>query len=453
MTEKTEAGRKVAKARLVAKGYQDEDAASVRTDSPTCSKEGLKMALAIIATNKLKVNALDIKTAFLQSQKMDRPVFLVPPIEAKFRKDHIWKLNKCVYGLNDASRQWYLTMKEELIKYGAEVSKYDEAIFTWHLNGKLHGVISTHVDDLMWGGSKVFKVSVIDKLKAKFKVKTEESVEFRYLGLDVEQRDGYIALSQNDYVRKLDYLPAPEKLSDEPLSPREETLIRQANGKLNWIATQTRPDLSFDVSECNSIMKRGKMECFRQVNKNIKKAKMEKSQIFIPSLESLRDLSIVGYSDASFANLDDGGSQGGYIIFVVGRNGNYFPLHWQSKRIRRVVKSTQAAETLAMVDLAEACVYYRKLICDLLRIDPLEVKIICKTDNSGMHFSTHSSTQILDKRLRIEMAILREMIAKKEIDDITWVPSENQVADIFTKRGVPSHKVLRHLMSTKAIKG
>ena len=36
-----------------------------------------------------------------------------------------------------------------------------------------------------------------------------------------------------------------------------------------------------------------------------------------------------------------------------------------------------------------------------------------------MHDSSHSSTQILDKRLRIEMAILREMLSKKEITDIT----------------------------------
>ena len=49
----------------------------------------------------------------------------------------------------------------------------------------------------------------------------------------------------------------------------------------------------------------------------------------------------------------------------------------------------------------------------------MKVKTIRKTDNSGMHYSTHTSTQILDKRLRIEMAILREMIANKDIHNIT----------------------------------
>ena len=54
-------------------------------------------------------------------------------------------------------------------------------------------------------------------------------------------------------------------------------MIRQANRKLNWITTQTHLDLSFDVSECNSLMKKDRAECFRQVNKHIKKAKKEKS--------------------------------------------------------------------------------------------------------------------------------------------------------------------------------
>ena len=60
----------------------------------------------------------------------------------------------------------------------------------------------------------------------------------------------------------------------------------------------------------------------KQANKNIKKAKREKSQICIPNLGNLGKLSIVAYSDASFTNLENGDSQGGYIIFVVDDKGN-----------------------------------------------------------------------------------------------------------------------------------
>ena len=436
------------RARLVARGFEDGKVGSIRTDSPTCSKEGFKGALAIMKTNGWPSNSLDIKTAFLQSDKIERPVFILPPPEAKCESGKLWKLNKCVYGLNDASRSWYLTMKKELLSLGAEMSKLDQAIFTWYHNGKMHGIISTHVDDFCWGGSKLFTISVIDKIRKKFLVRSEESSKFKYVGLEVEQKGDSIIVSQDKYVETLQEVPIPP-LGDEWFGPKDETLMRQVNGKLNWIATQTRPDLSFDVSEFGSFMKKGKLECFKQANKNIQKAKREKSQICIPNLGDLNELSLIAYSDASFANLPDGGSQGGYIIFVVGKNGAYFPLHWQSKRIRRVVKSTQAAETLAMVDLAEACIYYKTFLCELLHIDSSKIKIICKTDNSGMHDSSHSSTMILDKRLRIEMAILREMLDNKEIDDITWVPNIHQVADALTKRGVPSFKILQHLKGQK----
>ena len=154
---------------------------------------------------------------------------------------------------------------------------------------------------------------------------------------------------------------------------------------------------------------------------------------------------------ASFANLADGGFQGGYILFLVGNNNKYLPIAWQSKHIRKVVKSTLAAETLAMVDMSKASLFYRKLLLELLQLkDEIDnIKIICKMDNSCLYDSVHTSTQILDKRLCIEMAILREMVDRKEIVEITWIPTDEQVADSLTKKGVPSFKILGFISEPK----
>ena len=107
-------------------------------------------------------------------------------------------------------------------------------------------------------------------------------------------------------------------------------------------------------------------------------------------------------------------------FFLVGNNNKYMPIAWQSKHIRRVVK------TLAMVDMSEACLFYRKLLLELLQLKDKtdNIKIICKVDNSCLYDSVHSSTQILDKRLRIEMAILREIMDRKEIAEIIWIPTD-----------------------------
>ena len=64
------------------------------------------------------------------------------------------------------------------------------------------------------------------------------------------------------------------------------------------------------------------------------------------------------YRDSSYNNLDNGSSQGGFIIFVSDKTGKISPITWQSKRIRPVVQSTMAAETLALVDAVKASLSY-----------------------------------------------------------------------------------------------
>ena len=59
------------------------------------------------------------------------------------------------------------------------------------------------------------------------------------------------------------------------------------------------------------------------------------------------------FSDASLANLCDCGSQGGFIIFLAEENDTRYPIMWKSRKVRRVVSSTLAAEMLTLVEVAE----------------------------------------------------------------------------------------------------
>ena len=49
----------------------------------------------------------------------------------------------------------------------------------------------------------------------------------------------------------------------------------------------------------------------------------------------------------------------------------------------------------------------------------------------------------------MEMAILREMHEGKEIAEISWVPTNTQIADSLTKKGVPSFKILGFMSELK----
>ena len=70
-TEKIVDEERVVKARLVAKGFQERNKDNLRTDSPTCRKENLRIMSALAATNSWRVKLLNIKSAYLQGKKLN----------------------------------------------------------------------------------------------------------------------------------------------------------------------------------------------------------------------------------------------------------------------------------------------------------------------------------------------------------------------------------------------
>ena len=87
------------KARFVTKGFQEEFLHP--SDSPTSSRETVKIFLAVAANEGWSVECSDVRSAFLQSDNIDREIFVQPPPE-RSRPGIIWKLIKPVYGLDDA---------------------------------------------------------------------------------------------------------------------------------------------------------------------------------------------------------------------------------------------------------------------------------------------------------------------------------------------------------------
>ncbi len=59
-------GVQVCKARLCVRGFEEET--NFRTDSPTCSREGIRLFLSTTASRKWKIHSMDVKGAFLQGK-------------------------------------------------------------------------------------------------------------------------------------------------------------------------------------------------------------------------------------------------------------------------------------------------------------------------------------------------------------------------------------------------
>ena len=98
---------------------------------------------------------MDIRAVFLQSKILDRDVFVNPSSDIK-KQGIIWKLKKPLYGLDDASRKFWLWVKEVMKKIGLKVMKGDEAFYYLHKDGELVGAVITHVDNFTMAGTEEF---------------------------------------------------------------------------------------------------------------------------------------------------------------------------------------------------------------------------------------------------------------------------------------------------------
>ena len=144
------------------------------------------------------------------------------------------------------------------------------------------------------------------------------------------------------------------------------------------------------------------------------------------------DWKIVCFSDASWGNLPEGGSQGGHLIFISNCEGVANLISWQSHRMKRVARSTLAAETLAAVDACDSALLLSSQIAEIMNIKPLPRNI---TDNEPLVNASRSTTSVQEKRLRVDISVLREMIDRREIEPLSWVSTEYQLADCLTKQG------------------
>ena len=167
------------KARLVAKGFQELD--QPQSDSPTAAKESFKLLMALSANFNFKIVSMDIRAAFLQAKTLDREVFVRPPTDQE-EEGVIWKLLKPLYGLDDASRKFYLKVRETLNNLGLKTLPGDDAVYYQHKDGKLIGMILSHVDDFMIAGTKGFVNRIIKGIKKKFTVSKIEENNFRFTG-------------------------------------------------------------------------------------------------------------------------------------------------------------------------------------------------------------------------------------------------------------------------------
>ena len=121
----------VFKARLVAKGFRQIHGIDYdETFSPVAMLKSIRILLAIAAFYDYEIWQMDVKTAFLngfltEDVYMTQPEGFVDPS----KPNEVFKLQKSIYGLKQASRSWNLRFDEAIKQFGFLKSEEESCVY------------------------------------------------------------------------------------------------------------------------------------------------------------------------------------------------------------------------------------------------------------------------------------------------------------------------------------
>lgn len=130
------------KARMTVRGDQERGHQAGSWSSPTIGVDLVQTCMVVGLSRGWDHRVYDAPQAFLKA-KVDRDVFLKPPARAGVREGYCLRLLKSVYGLGDASRAWFMLLRDKLLAAGLRQSNYHPCIFYSE-----EALVSVYVDDM-----------------------------------------------------------------------------------------------------------------------------------------------------------------------------------------------------------------------------------------------------------------------------------------------------------------
>lgn len=446
------------KARLCAHGGMQKWGDSYwETYSPTVNWLSVRALLAISLINDFATSTIDFTLAFPQVDLdvdvfMELPTGMVGPDGS--RKGYILKLNKSLYGLKQASHNWFLYLCKALENRGYIQSSVDKCVFY-----KDDIVLLIYVDDILIIGKDNDKVDAFkDSMKAgseNFIFTDGESLDC-YLGVQIERlSNGTIKLFQPYLIERIirivmedkplnpSKIPAAKELlhkdSDGPVR-KHDFNYRQVVGMLSYLQGTTRPDISAATHACARFCNDPKLSHEKAIIKLLRYLVYTKDKGIILNPDISKGIEC--YVDASFApgwrpedpheatNLL---SRTGYVICYAN-----CPVHWSSKMQTEIALSTAEAEYIALSQAMREVIPFIRLIVEI------NVVFETNTDKPIMYCKVHEDNEACismvqspkftprTKHIALKYHHFRSYVDKGLIQ-IAHIGTTEQTADIFTK--------------------
>eukprot|EP00435_Cladocopium_sp_Y103_P068282 s815_g31.t1 len=262
-------------------------------------------------------------------------------------------------------------------------------------------------------------------------------------------------MDQTDYCNQINQIK-PQSQQKE-LTTDELHQARTVLGAVQWRVYQTGFQHAAKLGHFQSLLTKGDRSMIEGINKMVREVHAQKDlglYVYQLGAERDEDLTLVAWSDAALANRPDLGSTGGYIIGFVNKQfidgherGQVNVMAWGSHRLKRVCRSSLAAETQALAEAEQELMYLRVQWWEMLgnRIDLTKaedaaknVKGIMVVDAKALYDAAKNGEiqsaglNLKEKYTALELMAIVEHL-ERQGTELRWCNSDQQLADGLTK--------------------
>ena len=467
----------LAKSRLVVQGFKDKSLGRFRRDAPTASAVAESICLAVCAFFKFTLFAKDIKNAYFSGKSVDREIYLEQPRGGLpgLLPGQLLQAKKAIYGFAEAARLFWLALREHLLSDGWVESKLEPALFYLRQQGRLVGILVTHVDDLEGGVNEKVINSAFERSARALEFATNHYKDFIFRGREVRQNEhNHIDVSMKNYALSMKTVKVDSGRRKElrsELTPEELSVFQSSAGELGWTTRQLRCDLAYE----NGVVQRSKTDtCVADLlllKQYIGLAR--RGANFRQRYWSDVDLEsgvILHLADSGHANGTPDHNEelkyrsvGGYFIMIAnpeilkGEEARANILAYHSTLTKRVCRSTLAAEASHLAEAVEAGDWIIVLMeealtgyVDLKNWDKIieQRKRAYVTDARSVYdyLQRDATSTSSDKRMAIEGALLRETV-RRDRAYVKWIDGQQNIANVLTKANAEKD-ILRDFLRT-----
>lgn len=426
------------KARLVIKGYAQRKGSDYdEVYAPVVRYNSVRYLIALAAKYDLEMAQMDAISAFLQGD-VDTEIYMLQPTHFEVNAQ-VCLLQKSIYGLKQASRQWNLKLNDVLVNIGLKRSKIDPCIY-YLVKDSMMIYIAVWVDDfLIFTNDKNTTQELKEKLMKEFDMKDLGEMR-QCIGININRnrKEGVIMIDQEKYINLiLDRFSMSQcrpvrtpievnaKFDKNPEGEANNFPYREAVGCLIYLAHVTRPDIAYAVSKLSQYCNNPGNQHWLGVKRVMRYIQGTKDLKMCYVKEESQE--ITGYCDADWASdpLDRRSCTGYVFLFQKGS------ISWNSCKQQTVALSTAEAEYMAMASATQEALWIQQLQTELSR--PSESALVIYSDNqSAIRLALTDCYKPKTKHIDIRLHFLRDNIVDGKVKFL-FVNGCYMVADNLTK--------------------